>query len=100
MSYKVKIPYSIRKQIWLKYNGDTIDNGKCFVCQMKLSYDQFECGHVIPESLGGACIADNLRPVCKKCNSDMGQMNLDLYIKLGNLLTQPISKIGAISEHK
>lgn len=100
MSFKVKIPYHIRKQIWLKYNGDTIDNGKCFVCQEKLSYDLFECGHVIPESLGGPAIADNLRPICKKCNSDMGQMNLDLYVKLGNLLTRPIAEITNIAEHK
>ena len=47
----------------------------------ELIYDNFECGHVVARCLGGKNVVDNLEPVCKKCNSDMGTMNLEEYRK-------------------
>jgi 5-methylcytosine-specific restriction endonuclease McrA len=38
-----------------------------------------ECGHIIAHALGGNALLDNLMPVCKSCNRDMGTMNLEEY---------------------
>ena len=32
----------------------------------------WECGHIISEFHGGTTEPDNLRPICKNCNSSMG----------------------------
>jgi hypothetical protein len=43
---------------------------------------RFDCGHIIAESKGGKMHVNNLLPICKICNSSMGNMNLYDYQKL------------------
>jgi 5-methylcytosine-specific restriction endonuclease McrA len=43
----------------------------------------FEVGHNIPESKGGATDMSNLRPICPKCNRSMGdEYTIDEFSKL------------------
>lgn len=60
---KVKIPSSIRWQVWER------DNFTCKQCgtRANLSVD-----HIVPESKGGSLNLDNLQTLCKKCNSSKG----------------------------
>ena len=44
-------------------------------CSNKIHKSKFEAGHIIAESKGGETILDNLRPICKSCNSSMGNKN-------------------------
>jgi hypothetical protein len=76
--YRPKITLELRKKVW---NNDLM-KGKCFCCQEIIEYTDFECGHVIPVSLGGLTNLENLRPICHKCNKDMGNMNMMEYISL------------------
>jgi hypothetical protein len=73
------IPYSVRIQVWKKLNKNICDNGFCYTCNKELLYSDMECGHIIAHALGGDTSLDNLMPVCKSCNRDMGTMNLEEY---------------------
>lgn len=75
---RVKIPKKLRKDLWNKYYKNSMI-GKCYVCETKLEYDTFECGHVIPVFFGGNNEINNMRPVCGSCNKDMGIENLEKY---------------------
>lgn len=70
---KAKIPKALREQVWRKHMGDVF-KGKCVVtwCNNYMSVFDFEVGHNIPESKGGATLLENLRPICSRCNKSMG----------------------------
>lgn len=70
---KQKIPKALREQVWLKTFGKVF-NHKCYVtwCTNLIDPFNFEVGHIIPESKGGATNLDNLLPICSKCNKSMG----------------------------
>lgn len=70
---KQKIPKALREQLWLKVCGRTFEH-KCLVewCKNIMTPFQFEAGHVIPESKGGATNLENLLPICGSCNRSMG----------------------------
>lgn len=76
---RLPIPYVIREQVWKKCNQNTSDLGICFTCCNDLYFRDMECGHIIAHALGGETTIDNLMPVCKSCNKDMGVMNLFDY---------------------
>ena len=69
-----------RRQVWEKVNADTI-NGKCYVCDNNLDFEEFECGHILSIFYGGTTDIDNLQPICKICNTDMGTEHLEEYKK-------------------
>lgn len=73
------IPFNLRIQIWKKLNINVSDNGFCYTCNKTLLYSDMECGHIIAYALGGSITYDNLMPVCKSCNRDMGEMHLEEY---------------------
>ena len=77
---KAKIPKALRDTLWKKYCGDNM-KGKCYCCQKEISYQDFHCAHVIPESKGGKTNIYNLRVTCKTCNLSCGQKNLDEFAK-------------------
>jgi hypothetical protein len=83
-SSRPKIVARVREQVWKKHNANTCDGGECFVCMNPLQYSDMECGHVIAHALGGTTSIDNLMPVCKTCNRDMGIMNLMDYKRMMN----------------
>ena len=75
---KQKIPQSVRITVWDTYIGRSIGEKLCNICNTnKISQFNFHCGHVIAEKNGGKTSINNLRPICKSCNSSMRTMNLD-----------------------
>ena len=47
--------------------------------QNNIDYDNFHCGHIVPEVLGGSTKLINLEPICMSCNLSMGTKNLISY---------------------
>jgi 5-methylcytosine-specific restriction endonuclease McrA len=79
---KEKIPAHIKTLVWSKYIGSSIPEAKCYCCKHeRIEIRSFECGHVIAEAKGGELTLENLRPICKGCNSGMGTMSMDEYAK-------------------
>ena len=81
---KEKIPASVKNTLWSKYFPNVIE-GKCKCCQTEvISRNNFDCGHIISEKNGGKIHLDNLKPICRSCNSSMGTQNMtDFIIKYG-----------------
>lgn len=76
---RIQVPYVIREQVWKKCNTNTSDLGVCFSCCNDLYFRDMECGHIKAHVLGGDTVFDNLMPICKTCNKDMGIMDLFEY---------------------
>lgn len=76
-----KIPLILKNNVWKKRNGNSME-GKCYVCDEMLCYENMECGHIVPHVQKGEITLDNLEPICKMCNRDMGAMNLNDYKQL------------------
>ena len=82
---KAKIPAALREQVWLAWCGDRLFKHKCLVtwCENVMTPFQFQVGHNVPESKGGATDLGNLRPICAKCNQSMGdEYTIDEFSKL------------------
>jgi 5-methylcytosine-specific restriction endonuclease McrA len=78
---KTKINASLKQSVWLKYIGD-LQAGKCMCCSLAVITKQgFDAGHVVAESKGGATKLQNLRPVCKTCNTSMGTKNMEEFMR-------------------
>jgi hypothetical protein len=83
MTSKIKIPKAVREQVWLVHVGPKFQN-KCKVswCTNTMNVFDFQCGHNIPESKGGATDVNNLVPICSRCNLSMGsQFTIDEWNK-------------------
>ena len=67
------IPRAIREQVWIKYIG-TKYKDKCYIdwCQNTITVFDFSLGHNVPVSKGGSNKISNLRPICARCNTSMG----------------------------
>lgn len=76
-----QIPYAVREAVWAKKNASRSNVGSCYTCGGELLFKDMECGHVIAKALGGSTEVDNLMPVCRTCNRDMGIQNLEAYRK-------------------
>ena len=72
---KVPIPKALREQVWISKFGKSFD-AKCFTpwCQNRITVFDFQCGHDIPESKGGATVLSNLYPICARCNMSMSNV--------------------------
>lgn len=80
---KTKIPRALREQVWLVHVGPKFQC-KCKVswCTNTMNVFDFQCGHNIPESKGGATDVNNLVPICSRCNLSMGsQFTIDEWNK-------------------
>jgi len=71
--HKQHVPSSLKQTVWLLCNGKRFE-AKCFVkwCQNTVNVFNFEAGHDIPESKGGATNVDNIKPICGACNKSIG----------------------------
>lgn len=69
---KKKISAALREQVWIQHSGRIFER-KCMVtwCKNTITVFDFQCGHDIPESKGGATDITNLYPICGKCNLSM-----------------------------
>lgn len=84
---KAKIPAALREQVWLLWCGDRLFKHKCLVtwCENVMTPFNFEVGHNVPESKGGATDLNNLRPICGKCNRSMGdEYTIDAFSALSH----------------
>jgi 5-methylcytosine-specific restriction endonuclease McrA len=78
---KEKIPASVKNTLWSQ-NFPNVLEGKCKCCQTEvISRNNFDCGHIISEKEGGKIHLDNLKPICRSCNSSMGTQNMTDYMK-------------------
>ncbi len=68
----------LRKKVW----GLSALDGRCYCCEGAISFDNFECGHIVSVAHGGATNENNLRPICRGCNSDMRTMHMEEYKRL------------------
>lgn len=73
--YRPKITPKLRENVW----NCKSTSQSCYCCGDEITVQNFECGHVIPVSLGGSTNLTNLRPICRQCNSSMGCQNLEEY---------------------
>ena len=78
---RTKIPSAIRKQVWNRYIGIDKDRAFCYCCKENLidTFD-FEVGHVESVCNGGSDTVENLRPICRHCNSFKGTMHMADYM--------------------
>jgi 5-methylcytosine-specific restriction endonuclease McrA len=79
MTAKHNIPKALREQVWLVKVGRVFE-AKCKVvwCTNKMTVFDYQCGHNVPESKGGATTLDNIVPICSRCNVSMGnQYSID-----------------------
>ena len=86
---KGKIPKALREALWLKWSGKSFEV-KCHTtwCQNQITAYDFQAGHNIPESRGGATTLDNLVPICSRCNLSMGsQYTFDEWCTLEGAAT-------------
>ena len=74
-SERKSIPQSVRMELWTNFFGEQYV-GKCFVCKTEIQKDRFDAGHIVAHADGGSDTADNMRPICKTCNTSMGTQNL------------------------
>lgn len=76
---KQHIPKSLRNLVIDRDFGEQSNIGNCYVCQKRLKRCDVHMGHVIPESKGGATVADNLKTICAGCNLSMGARHLEEF---------------------
>lgn len=74
-----KIPKGVRESVWNRYIGKDKIEGKCYVCDRTIRITNFEVGHNKAVAKGGSNRITNLRPICRKCNSSMGTMSIEVY---------------------
>ncbi len=69
---KKKIPKALREAVWVKHVGRHFEH-KCLTpwCLNTMTVFDFQTGHNIPESRGGATTIENLVPICSRCNLSM-----------------------------
>lgn len=87
---KQAIPAAIRDEVWNTCipNPD-LGKGNCYCCGTTIerfasrsAAFSYNCGHIIAEANGGPMIAKNMKPICRKCNSEMGTKPMYQFEKL------------------
>ena len=75
------IPKKIKDDSWDKYIGKSTGEFYCYCCNTTKIYQKdFVAGHIISENDGGECIAQNIIPICQKCNLSAELMNMEDFI--------------------
>lgn len=79
------IPGKLRKQVWDVYIGQRTGS-KCFCCCENIitpfTYcNTFHAGHIISHHNGGKTSIENMLPICRDCNMNMGAENWDNYVE-------------------
>ena len=84
MSSKLKITKKIKKELWDLHF--TSNESKCKCCSINvITKNKYVVGHIYPEVCGGKLVLYNLLPLCKDCNSKIGQTYLLSYMLNNNL---------------
>ncbi len=81
-NYKSKLNSVLRFAVWNSVIGHKVAVHKCLCCNSnEISQQNFDCGHIVSRNNGGEDIIDNLVPICGSCNSSMGSIDMDSFIK-------------------
>jgi 5-methylcytosine-specific restriction endonuclease McrA len=80
MGARRRITASLRENVWILQNGRKFDS-KCAVkwCNTIITVFDFECGHNVAHTKGGATDISNLLPICSKCNKSMGTTSISEF---------------------
>lgn len=74
-----RIPAAVRNACWANKFGDAME-ATCPVCNsQRITRIDFHAGHVVPHAKGGPTNVQNLLPLCKHCNSSMGDQYLHSF---------------------
>lgn len=74
-----------RKTLYVQYFGCWKKDGQCQICKSTIDYESFDMGHIISVKNGGSNLLENIKPLCKTCNTSLGSMNIDQYMKKHNI---------------
>ncbi len=74
-----QLPKAVKKALWEQRFGMSTLEGNCYVCNTKIDYHTFHCGHKIAVRNGGTDNLNNLECVCALCNLSMGTENLEEF---------------------
>ena len=90
------IPAALRKKVWEKHVGQSTQT-KCFCCLQNTittftKCNTFHAGHIISHKNGGKTTIDNLLPICRNCNINMGSENWDDYVQQNNFPKRILGK--------
>jgi hypothetical protein len=70
-----------KNKIWSKHIGIEIGQTKCLCCKLvEISQLNFYCGHIISEKDDGELTMENIKPICRACNSSTATMNMNEFI--------------------
>jgi hypothetical protein len=73
---------SFRHNLWQRHVGN-FHFALCTACKYnRIEEDNFFFGYMISKKNGGQSTIDNMRPICKECSEDIGNMNLLEYRNL------------------
>ena len=80
-----RITGEMRLAVWEKWVGQRT-RAKCFCCWKACitqlsNYKTFHAGHIISDHNGGETSVDNMLPICRDCNMNMGSENWDDYVE-------------------
>ncbi len=88
--YEVKFDINLHqiRELFLKYYGKT-----CCYCSDILLVSNIVCDHVYPLSLGGDSTPDNLKIICRRCNTRKGHLTDREYKSLLKFLKKKSSNM-------
>ena len=77
--YEVKFEISLEevRELLYKSYGRT-----CNYCDVRLLVNNMVCDHIMPLSLGGSSVPDNLQMICMRCNTRKGPLTNKNFKKL------------------
>ena len=75
----VKVPKAVHDSVWKKYMGNKTE-GRCYCCKLEpITFFNFEVGHNKARIKGGSDDIENLRPICKTCNTSMATQSIENF---------------------
>jgi hypothetical protein len=81
-SARKSLPQAVRHAVWNAWTpgGAKAGEGACASCGRSITQQDYDCGHVVARACGGSDTVDNLRPVCRPCNTSMGTVDMRDFV--------------------